>query len=424
MHAYLQKKENGTGIPAQLKEHMEKHTGLSLDDVRVHYHSDMPKRLDALAYTQGNQVYIGAGQERHLPHELGHVVQQKLGKVRADTRHESGVMMNTDERLEREADVIGALHSTLHGTSHKRMTGNPGSGTDAAQRKIKPQSETWDDGKLIGMVRARMGKSYKDNYRKEIIDFYRRMKESSYSFTNEELLEKIISVNWNKRGMGEQLAERTKQEKQEELDLLYGGERGHMVSRHIEISDEGLRARIEGERGIERASAFATGVKGRDQALYTLEKLQPILKELFGSVLREAGTALVQAMPIVSRGRPAAVKQHLSDKGGIRFDTDIIEENGEFSVCYRLLLQKERGSDHNPPPFILSIDYSVTVNRMFQKRILEKERPGKTRRVYEPASVHVGRNRPEIKIGTSTTEEDINELVEESGISHVGVTFY
>lgn len=105
--------ENRTGIPTQLKERMEQHTGLSLDDVRVHYHSDKPGRLDALAYTQGNQVYLGAGQEKHLPHELGHVVQQKLGKVQADTRHESGALMNTDLRLEREADEIGALQKRI-----------------------------------------------------------------------------------------------------------------------------------------------------------------------------------------------------------------------------------------------------------------------------------------------------------------------
>lgn len=105
--------ENRTGIPTQLKERLEQHTGLSLNDVRVHYHSDMPKRLDALAYTQGNQVYIGAGQERHLPHELGHVVQQKLGKVQPNAKHESGVLMNTDAGLEREADEIGALQKRL-----------------------------------------------------------------------------------------------------------------------------------------------------------------------------------------------------------------------------------------------------------------------------------------------------------------------
>lgn len=101
-------KKNHTGIPTQLKKHMEESTGLSFDDVRVHYNSGLPAKLGALAYTQGNQVEIGPGQERHLSHELGHVVQQKLGAVRANTKHISGVAMNTDEKLERQADEIAA----------------------------------------------------------------------------------------------------------------------------------------------------------------------------------------------------------------------------------------------------------------------------------------------------------------------------
>lgn len=99
---------NQTGIPTQLRERLEESTGLSFDDVQVHYNSALPAKLDALAYTRGNQVEIGPGQERYLPHELGHVVQQKLGIVRANAMHESGVAMNTDASLERQADEIGA----------------------------------------------------------------------------------------------------------------------------------------------------------------------------------------------------------------------------------------------------------------------------------------------------------------------------
>lgn len=101
-------KENRTGIPTQLKERLEQSTGISLDDVRVHYNSALPARLDAWAYTKGNEVEIGPGQERHLPHELGHVVQQKLGAVRANAMHSSGVALNTDPGLEHQADEIGA----------------------------------------------------------------------------------------------------------------------------------------------------------------------------------------------------------------------------------------------------------------------------------------------------------------------------
>lgn len=106
---------NATGIPTQLKRRIEQSTSLKLDDVKVHYRSERPAALDALAYTQGTQVYLGPGQERHLPHELGHVIQQKFGMVRADSRHESGAPLNTDQTLERQADRIGAGREHIAG---------------------------------------------------------------------------------------------------------------------------------------------------------------------------------------------------------------------------------------------------------------------------------------------------------------------
>ena len=118
-------RKNRTGIPTRLKERIESNTGVSLDDVQVHYNSDRPARLDALAYTKGNQVEVGPGQEHHLPHELGHVVQQKLGIVRSNARHPSGEAMNTDVELEKQADAIGdgkrveAIHSQEHGVAQR-----------------------------------------------------------------------------------------------------------------------------------------------------------------------------------------------------------------------------------------------------------------------------------------------------------------
>ncbi|MDE6699805.1 MAG: DUF4157 domain-containing protein [Acetatifactor sp.] len=72
---------NITGIPDQMKAQFEDASGVSFDDVRIHYNSAEPAKLNALAYTQGRNIYLGSGQEKHLPHELGHVIQQKRGKV-------------------------------------------------------------------------------------------------------------------------------------------------------------------------------------------------------------------------------------------------------------------------------------------------------------------------------------------------------
>lgn len=95
---------NRTGIPDGMKARFEQGSGFSFDDVRVQYHSDKPAQLQAFAYTQGNRVYLGPGQEKHLEHELGHVVQQKQGRV-GITSFLNGVGLNEDPAMEREADA-------------------------------------------------------------------------------------------------------------------------------------------------------------------------------------------------------------------------------------------------------------------------------------------------------------------------------
>lgn len=94
-----------TGIPTQMKMDFEQRGGLSFDDVRVHYNSDKPAQLQALAYTQGTQVYVGPGQERHLPHELGHVFQQKSQTI-PPTHYIHGIAVNADPAMERRADIL------------------------------------------------------------------------------------------------------------------------------------------------------------------------------------------------------------------------------------------------------------------------------------------------------------------------------
>jgi len=95
------------GLPANLKAGLEGMSGVSLDDVKVHYNSAEPSQLHALAYTQGTEIHVGPGQEKHLPHEAWHTVQQKQGRVSATTQMR-GVSINDDQALEREADVMGA----------------------------------------------------------------------------------------------------------------------------------------------------------------------------------------------------------------------------------------------------------------------------------------------------------------------------
>ena len=99
---------NRTGLPDQLKAGVENLSGISLDGVKVHYNSAKPAQLNALAYAQGTDIHVAPGQEQHLPHEAWHVVQQAQGRVQPTIQLKNGVPVNDDDRLEQEADVLGA----------------------------------------------------------------------------------------------------------------------------------------------------------------------------------------------------------------------------------------------------------------------------------------------------------------------------
>ena len=81
--------ENKPGIPDDIKAGVENLSGYSMDDVKVHYNDEKPAQLQAHAYAQGTDIHIGPGQEKHLPHEAWHVVQQKQGRVKPTIQMEA-----------------------------------------------------------------------------------------------------------------------------------------------------------------------------------------------------------------------------------------------------------------------------------------------------------------------------------------------
>ena len=107
-HPTFQLKKNNSGLPDSLKSGVENLSGLSMDDVKVHYNSDKPTQLNAHAYAQGTDIHLASGQEKHLPHEAWHVVQQKQGRVQPTMMMKAKVPINDDQGLEKEADVMGA----------------------------------------------------------------------------------------------------------------------------------------------------------------------------------------------------------------------------------------------------------------------------------------------------------------------------
>ena len=100
-------KPNDTGLPDSLKSGIENLSGMSMDNVKVHYNSPQPAQLNAHAYAQGTDIHVAPGQEQHLPHEAWHVVQQAQGRVPPTMQMKEGVPVNDDKGLEHEADVMG-----------------------------------------------------------------------------------------------------------------------------------------------------------------------------------------------------------------------------------------------------------------------------------------------------------------------------
>lgn len=132
--------ENSQGLPRPLQTHLERLSGVDLSGIRVHRNSSQPDRVNALAYTQGQEIHLAPGQERHLAHEAWHAVQQAQGRV-PPTLKSRGMAMNQDAGLESEADAMGARAESgapSTGTPSIPSAGPRGQATNGVlQRKLK-----------------------------------------------------------------------------------------------------------------------------------------------------------------------------------------------------------------------------------------------------------------------------------------------
>jgi hypothetical protein len=150
----------GGGLPAQLKAGVEALSGMSIDGVRVHYNSNQPAQLRALAYARGTDIHLGPGQEEHLPHEAWHVVQQAQGRVRP-TIQAKGLPVNDEEHLEQEADRMGAqalrIGTEAAPTTAALRTLGAHASAAAALQRAEDESEPADGEQLVMANATRVG---------------------------------------------------------------------------------------------------------------------------------------------------------------------------------------------------------------------------------------------------------------------------
>ncbi|MBQ20002.1 MAG: hypothetical protein CMD31_04545 [Flavobacteriales bacterium] len=176
--APIQRRTNKTGMPDSLKSGIENLSGLDMSDVKVHYNSSQPAQLQAHAFAQGNQIHIASGQERHLPHEAWHVVQQKQGRVAPTKQLKGKININDDAGLEKEADVMGAKavqKSSLSERSNYPSTLKSTQSTHTIQRNVTvrdPERNYNNLHRLVMLVRNAI-MSVVDEHREE--PFYQRV---------------------------------------------------------------------------------------------------------------------------------------------------------------------------------------------------------------------------------------------------------
>lgn len=142
--------KSSTGLPDNLRSGIESLSGLSMEGVKVHYNSAQPAQLNALAYAQGSQIHVAPGQEKHLPHEAWHVVQQKQGRVKP-TVQRVGVQVNDDAGLEREADLMGEKANAMQLKGGESVAATAGAADSGAvvQRRLPP-GETVETEIMLG----------------------------------------------------------------------------------------------------------------------------------------------------------------------------------------------------------------------------------------------------------------------------------
>ena len=168
------------GLPGPLKAGVEALSGVSMDHVRVHYNSTQPAQLNAHAYAQGGDIHIAPQQEKHLPHEAWHIVQQARRQVNP-TATVGDSLVNDDAALEREADCMGERARQVGqagALAHAPTRAELRASSAIAQRKIKikdrdqqhgpkPRNEHFFQTDIENAIKDR-GFNYTNKARKEL----------------------------------------------------------------------------------------------------------------------------------------------------------------------------------------------------------------------------------------------------------------
>ncbi len=205
----IQRKSNKTGLPDTLKSGIENLSGYAMDDVKVYYNSSKPAQLQAHAYAQGTNIHLAPGQEKHLPHEAWHVVQQKQGRVKPTTQLKGKVNINDDAGLEKEADMMGAKANKLEAGFGEISHAYAGDKNMIHQSKGKQGSGVLQRAKIVEWDED---KPVYDDELKKIISRGDWKKTGEFTVDKEMITTKVEEVNANLTSFTEGRIEETEKE--------------------------------------------------------------------------------------------------------------------------------------------------------------------------------------------------------------------
>ena len=184
--------ENNTGLPDKLKSGVEALSGFSLDDVQVHYNSSKPADINALAYAQGTDIHLAPGQEKHLPHEAWHVVQQAQGRVQP-THFRNGALLNDEPELEIEADYVGKAISN-HSLLDKKLTrGSQLNSVGSSVAQLVPEAEI--DPEFVNKLRSEFKPPVPDRNKLGTLEYAQEFASQLGNF-HSELMRKAAKRNY------------------------------------------------------------------------------------------------------------------------------------------------------------------------------------------------------------------------------------
>ncbi|ELZ89509.1 transposase [Haloferax elongans ATCC BAA-1513] len=144
----------GRGLCGPIQSDIEEKMGETFGDVRIHTGSDAAKACDAVnarAFTAGNHIVFNDGEydpktphgKYVLAHEMAHVKQQTGGALSLLPQPDSELVVDPDERLEREADQAAAAVLQGENGDNPRIQRLPGTSAEVHIQRI-PEGKVFE----------------------------------------------------------------------------------------------------------------------------------------------------------------------------------------------------------------------------------------------------------------------------------------